>query len=65
MLAAYFVCTYAGIALPAIAVGEATDSIGANKATLYCAIVIAALALLALNALLRRRETVEPLAHAA
>ncbi len=65
VLAAYFVCTYAGLAVPAIAVGEAIDSIGANKATLYCAIAIAALAVLALNALLRRRESVEPLAHAA
>ncbi len=65
VLAAYFVCTYAGLAVPAIAVGEAIDSIGANKATLYCAIAIAALASLALNALLRRRELVEPLPHAA
>jgi MFS family permease len=61
VLAAYFVCTYAGLAVPAIAVGEAADSIGANEATLYCAIAIAALAVLALNALLRRRERVEPL----
>jgi predicted MFS family arabinose efflux permease len=65
VLAAYFVCTYAGLAVPAIAVGEAVDSIGANKATLYCAIAIAALALFALNVLLRRRESAEPLAPAA
>ena len=64
MLAAYFVCTYAGLAVPVIAVGEAIDSIGANKATLYCAIAIAALAFVALIALLRRRDNVEPLAHA-
>jgi MFS family permease len=50
VLAAYFVCTYAGLAVPAIAVGEAIDSIGANRATLYCAIVTAALAFLALIA---------------
>jgi MFS family permease len=55
VLATYFVCTYAGLAVPAIAVGEAADSIGANKATLVCAIAIAALALLGMNALLRRR----------
>jgi MFS family permease len=65
VLAAYFVCTYAGLAVPAIAVGEASDAIGASKATLYCAMAIAALALLALSAVLRRQETVEPLAHAA
>jgi MFS family permease len=56
VLATYFVCTYAGLAVPAITVGEATDSIGANKATLVCAIAIAVLALRALNALLRRRD---------
>jgi hypothetical protein len=49
---------------PAISVGEATNSIGANKATLYCSIAIAALAVLALNAMCRRRNLVEPLAQA-
>jgi predicted MFS family arabinose efflux permease len=52
VLSTYFVCTYAGLALPAIAVGEATDRIGANRATLYCAIAITALAVPALRTLL-------------
>jgi MFS family permease len=64
VLAAYFLCTYAGLAVPAIAVGKATDWVGADKATLYCAVAIAALALLALQTLLRHRESVEPLVHA-
>ena len=41
VLASYFVCTYAGLAVPAIAVGAATDSLGQRRATLYCAVAIA------------------------
>jgi MFS family permease len=50
ILAAYFVACYAGIAVPAIAVGEAADSIGAKDATLVCAIALTAVLLLALSA---------------
>jgi len=50
ILAAYFVACYAGIAIPAIAVGEVADSIGARDATLSCAIALTAVVFLALSA---------------
>ena len=51
ILAAYFVACYSGIALPAIAVGEAANSVGAKDATLLCAIALTAVILLALSAI--------------
>ena len=63
VLAAYFAATYAGLAIPAIGVGEATGSVGARDATLYCALVLAALALLALAAVQEKRPTVPPRAQ--
>jgi MFS family permease len=53
ILAAYFVANYAGIALPSIAVGEAVASLGADDATLYCAIAVAVLALTVLSVIRR------------
>ena len=65
VLASYFVCTYAGIALPAIAVGAASETIGANRATLYCAVAIATLASAALAALRGREKPLNPVGHTA
>ena len=55
VLAAYVTATCSGLAIPAIAVGEATAKVGARDATLYCAVVLGALALLALTAVQETR----------
>jgi predicted MFS family arabinose efflux permease len=52
-VSAFFASAYAGITIPVIAVGIATESIGAKLATLYCAVAISALALIALTAIRR------------
>jgi MFS family permease len=44
VLAAYFACAYAGVAIPAVAVGVLSDEIGVRDATLTCALATAALA---------------------
>ena len=47
--------TYEGRGDPATAVGEAPARVGARDATLYCAVVLAALAVLALTAVQETR----------
>jgi MFS family permease len=52
-VSAFFVSAYAGITIPVLAIGIATESIGAKLATLYFAIAIGALALIVLAAIQR------------
>jgi MFS family permease len=56
VVAAFLTCAFAGLAIPAVVVGLASESLGTDDATLYCAIVIAALALVALAALRRSEQ---------
>jgi len=50
VLAAFFACAYAGVALPALAIGVLSDEIGLRDATLACALATAALAAVVLVA---------------
>jgi len=55
-VAAFFSCAFAGLTIPSVAVGLSSESLGTKDATLYCAIVIGALATLALTAVRRGEE---------
>lgn len=57
VMATYFMCAYAGLTIPAVAVGIATDSVSVPHATLVCAIAIAAITVAAMLAALRVNGT--------
>ena len=57
-ISAFLSCAFAGLTIPAVAVGLSSQSLGTKHSTLYCAIVIGALASLAAAAI--RRDNGEP-----
>ena len=57
MVAAFLAFAFAGLTVPTVAVGLASQSIGVKHSTLYCAIVIAGLATIALGFIHRGQET--------
>jgi len=56
VVAAFLCSAYAGLAIPAVAVGLSSQSIGVEHSTLYTAIVIAVLATIALTFILRSSD---------
>jgi MFS family permease len=59
VVAAFLSCAFAGLTIPSVSVGVASQSIGTKQATLYCAIVIGALAVVALTAIRRGQDVTE------
>jgi MFS family permease len=57
--AAFLSCAFGGLAIPSVAVGLASESIGSKDATLYCAAVIGVLAVVALTAVRRGQAVSE------
>lgn len=55
-VAAFLASAFAGLTIPAVAVGLSSESIGTKHATLYCSIVIGTLALIALALIQRPGE---------
>ena len=62
VVAAFFACAFAGLTIPSVSVGLASQSIGTKDSTLYCAIAIGTLALVALAAIRRGEEAPAPTA---
>jgi len=56
VVAAFLACAFAGLTIPSVSVGLASQSIGTKDATLYCAIIIGALATVALTAIRRGKD---------
>ena len=48
VVAAFLSCAFAGLTIPSVAVGLASQSLGTRDSTLYCALLIGALAVIAL-----------------
>ena len=59
VVAAFLSCAFAGLTIPAVSVGLASQSLGTNNATLYCAIVIGGLAVVALTEIRRSQDVTE------
>ncbi|HTU86932.1 MAG TPA: MFS transporter [Solirubrobacteraceae bacterium] len=59
VVAAFLSCAFAGLTIPAVSVGIASQSIGTKDATLYCAVVIGALAAVALTATRHSQDVTE------
>jgi len=59
VVAAFLSCAFAGLTIPAVSVGIASQSIGTKDATLYCAVVIGALAVVALTATRHSQDVTE------
>jgi len=59
VVSAFLSCAFAGLTIPAVAVGLASQSIGTQDATLYCSIVIGALAIVAIGAVRRGQDVTE------
>ena len=59
VVAAWLACAFAGLTIPSVSVGLASQSLGTKHATLYCAIVIAALAVVPLTAIRRGQDVTE------
>ena len=57
VVAAFLACAIAGLTIPTVSVGLASQSIGVKHSTLYCAIVISGLATVALGAVRRGRDS--------
>jgi MFS family permease len=59
VVAAFLSCAFAGLTIPSVSVGLASQSLGTKHATLYCAIVIGTLAVTALTAIRHSQDVSE------